>query len=149
MRLTFWGRARRGGNLVQLFSKTVLSSSCFGVRTAYIVKAANGFYRLSYFFSFFVVTRWRSFQEIVSYWKSAFSKEQHSELIHTAVHKNIDFVGGKNRPEFFGFGCNTHFFGPNTHFYGRSAFSDAFFKNLARRLMDAHTQGESIAGWRS
>ena len=51
----------------------------------------------------FVVTRWRSFQE-----KCLF-KEQHSELIHTAVHKNIDLVEKKNRPECYGFGGNTHF----------------------------------------
>ena len=56
----------------------------------------------------FVVTRWRLFQEIVSYWRSVCSKEQHSQLIHTAVHKNIDFVG-KNQPEFFGVGGNPQF----------------------------------------
>ena len=70
-------------------------------------------------------------QEIVSYWRSVCSKKPHSELIHTAVHKNIDFVE-KNWPEFFGFGGNTHF-------YGRSAFSNTFFKNLAQRLKLALT----------
>ena len=49
--------------LVQSISKTVLSCSCFGVMVS---TASDNF--------IFVVTRWRSFQEIVSYWRSVCSK---------------------------------------------------------------------------
>ena len=37
-------------------------------------------------------------------------------------------------------GPNFSVLGGNTHFYGRSAFSDAFFKNLVRRLMVSFNQ---------
>ena len=141
MRVTFSGRAKRGGIktpyclLVLSFSKTVLSS-CFGVSTAYTVKA-YGFSTPENNF-IFVVTRRRSFREVVKLFekfslkRATFSvdsyscAQEHFKLKSSWKEKSAVF-------RFWGY-SNTRFWGANTHFYGRSAFSDAFFKNLARRL---------------
>ena len=139
MRVTFSGRAKRGGIktpyclLVLSFSKTVLSS-CFGVSTAYTVKA-YGFSTPENNF-IFVVTRRRSFREVVKLFekfslkRATFSvdsyscAQEHFKLKSSWKEKSAVF-------RFWGY-SNTRFGGANTHFYGRSAFSDAFFKNLAQ-----------------